>query len=110
MKTLVLAIAAAAAITPVAAQQARPFPATPVPCNTAGWTTCAVSFDGATVTRTFVHPRGGRTTQTNAGCTATPTKISCPAGSYTTDGGFSGAAAPLSVMLNKAGRPTGTGH
>lgn len=92
------------------AQTPQPFGPTAVPCNSPGWKNCRVSFDGATVIRTFIHPRGGPSTQTNAGCSAQGRKITCPAGSYVTDSGFRGAAEPISINLDGRGRPTSTGH
>lgn len=107
---IVISAAIILAATGALAQQARPFGSSPVPCNTQGWKDCRVSFDGSTVTRTYVHPRGGSTTETHSGCTTNGTRISCPPGSWRTDGGYSGAAARLTITTDASGRPRSTSH
>lgn len=111
MRFLISAALLAAATTGAAAQQARPFGATSVPCNQAGWSNCRVSFDGANVTRTYNHPRGGATTESHSGCTVSGGVISCPPGSWrTNDGRATGRSDSLKVFLNASGGAKGTGH
>lgn len=96
---------------PALAQTAKPFGSTSVPCNQPDWSNCRVSFDGATVTRTYVHPRGGPTTETHSGCKAAGGTISCPPGAWRTDNGrATGKSESLKVFLNASGGAKGTGH
>ncbi|HRJ68924.1 MAG TPA: hypothetical protein PK812_04885 [Beijerinckiaceae bacterium] len=106
-----LIFAALVAAAPALAQQAKPFGPTTVPCNQADWKNCRVSFDGSNVTRTYTHPRGGPTTETHAGCSASGGTISCPPGTWRTNSGSAtGRAETLKVFLDASGRAKGTGH